>query len=184
MRARLTATLIGALAAIFAASPAVAQFSYTTIDFDACDTLQTYEDGSIDLRCDGQGGFDVFVSDGDARTDVDYGVKNEDFETFTAFNGVAETIEWFEDVDGIQAAALRFFIDVDGRKAQALVVSKVGVEGAPGCVVGVVDAALEQSNGIARGILSMAKSFDCDSDAVVIVPGASELVENFNGADD
>jgi hypothetical protein len=183
MRPRLPLSVISCLALAVAASPVVAQSSYTTLDLDECEVLEEFEVG-VDLRCDGYGGVDVFVSDGDARMEVDYGVKNDDFETFSAFNGVGETIEWFEDVDGVQAAALRFFIDVDGRKAQALVVSKVGVEGDPGCVVGVVDAALEQANGIARGLLNMAKFFDCGSDKVVIVPGATELVENFNGAND
>jgi hypothetical protein len=176
--------LAGAIAAILAATPAFAQFSYTTIDYDECETLQTYEDGSVELRCDGYGGFDIYPSDGDARMDVDYGVKNEDFETFSAFNVAGETVEWFEDADGVQAATLRFFIDVDGRKAQALVVSQVGFKDQPGCVVGVVDAALDQANGIARGIASVAKYFDCSRDAVVIVPGASELVRGFDGADD
>ena len=176
--------LVLALAASIAAGPALAQFSYTTIDYDDCETLETYEDGGVALRCEGYGGFDVYPSDGDARMEVDYGVRNEDFETFSAFNSAGETVEWFEDIDGVQAATLRFFIDVDDRKAQALVVSKVGVPDTPGCVVGVVDAALEQANGVARGIASVAKYFDCDRDAVVIVPGASELVLGFNGADD
>jgi hypothetical protein len=181
MPLRLPVLLACAIALV--ATPALAQFSYTTIDYDECETLETYEDGGVDLRCDGYGGFSIYPSDGDARMDVDYGVKNEDFETFSAFNAAGETVEWFEDVDGVQAATLRFFIDVDGRKAQALVVSKVGVEGEPGCVVGVVDAALEQANGVARGIATVARYFDCDRDAVVIVPGASELVRNFNAAD-
>ena len=52
----------------------------------------------------------------------------------------------------------------------------------PGCVIGVVDAALDQANGIARGLGAMAPLFDCATDPVVIVPGAGELVSQFNGA--
>jgi hypothetical protein len=183
MRAHRTFLVLASMLAAAAASPAWAQSSYTTLDLEACDVLKVYEEGGgSDLRCDGQGGFDVFVSEGDARMDVDFGVRNEAFETFSAFNNVGKTIEWMEDQDGIQAAAIRFLIDVDGRKAEALVVSKVGTPDTPGCVVAVVDAAAEQANGTARGLGSMAKFFDCDSDRIVIVPGARALVADFSGA--
>lgn len=166
-----------------AAGPAFAQSDYTTLDLDSCEVIAIYEEaGGIDLKCPGYGGFAVYVSEGDARMDVDYGAPSGAFETFFAFNAVGETIEWFYDIDGVQAAALRFFIDVDGRSAQALVVSKVGLPGDPGCVVGVVDAALEQANGMARGIGLMAPLFDCAVDQVVIAPGSGELVAGFGGA--
>ena len=60
--------------------------------------------------------------------------------------------------------------------------SLVGTESEPGCVVGVVDAAAEQANGVARGLAAMAPSFDCAIDPVVVLPGASELVRGFSGA--
>jgi hypothetical protein len=175
---------IGLIFAFFlAAGPGFAQSDYTRLDFDSCEVIATYEEaGGIDLKCPGYGGFAVYVSEGDARMDVDYGAPSGAFETFFAFNAVGETIEWFYDINGVQAAALRFFIDVDGRNAQALVVSKVGLPGDPGCVVGIVDAALEQANGMARGIGLMAPLFDCAVDRVVIAPGASELVAGFGGA--
>lgn len=182
MRAHRTFLVLASMLAAAAASPAWAQSSYTTLDLEACEVLKVYEEGGADLRCDGQGGFDVFVSEGDARMDVDFGVRNEAFETFSAFNNVGKTIEWMEGQDGIQAAAIRFLIDVDGRKAEALVVSKVGTPDTPGCVVAVVDAAAEQANGTARGLGAMAKFFDCDSDRIVIVPGARALVADFSGA--
>lgn len=172
-----------AVALIAVAGPALAASAYTDLDTDDCEILETYEDGGVELRCDGYGGFDVFVSDGDARMEVDYGVRNDSFETFSAFNGVGERIEWMLDDEGAPyATALRFLIDVDGRKAQALVVSTIGTRGEPGCVVGVVDAAADQANGIARGLGAMASLFDCSSDQDVIVPGAAELVAGFNGA--
>lgn len=183
MRAHRTFLSLLTMLAAAAAGPAWAQSSYTTLDLEACEVLKVYEEGGgADLRCDGQGGFDVFVSEGDARMDVDFGVRNEAFETFSAFNNIGKTIEWMEDQDGLQAAIIRFLIDVDGRKAEALVVSKVGTPDAPGCVVAVVDAAAEQANGTARGLGAMAKFFDCDSDRIVIVPGARALVADFSGA--
>ncbi|HEV7275495.1 MAG TPA: hypothetical protein VGN80_04340 [Devosiaceae bacterium] len=180
MRFLIPAVLIS-LAALTGA--AQAESVYTTLDTDDCEVLETFEGGGIDLLCEGLDGIDVFVSDGDARMDVDYGVRSGAFETFFAFNGVGETIEWMLDADGVPyAAALRFHIDVDGRSAEALVVSRIGSERAPGCVVGVVDATAEQANGVARGLGAMAPLFDCATDQVVIVPGASELVAGFGGA--
>ncbi|KQV09692.1 hypothetical protein [Devosia sp. Root105] len=181
MRTAFVSVLIAVVA--LAAGSASAQSSYTPLDLDACEVLKVYEEaGGADLRCPGHGGFDVFVSEGDARMDVDFGVRNEAFETFSAFNSVGKTVEWLEDEDGVQAAVLRFLIDVDGRSAEALVVSKVGLREAPGCVVAIVDAAAEQANGTARGLGAMAKFFDCDSDGVMIVPGARGLVADFSGA--
>jgi hypothetical protein len=176
--------LTAALAVLIgSAGPALAESAYTTLDLDSCDVLTTHEDGGRDLLCPGFDGIDVFVSEGDARADVDYGSPSDAFETFFAFNGPGETVEWMLDGNGaVYAAALRFFIDVDGREAQALVVSRIGTDGEPGCVVGVVDAAADQANGIARGLGAMARFFDCTIDPVVIVPGASELVAGFGGA--
>lgn len=168
----------------FAVAPAaLADSAYTPLDLDSCDLIETYEDGGFDMVCPGYAGLDVFVSEGDARMDVDYGVPNDRFETFMAFNSVGRTVEWMLDDDGnVYATALRFLIDVDGRSAQALVVSRPGADGEPGCVVGVVDAAAEQANGVARGIGAMAPLFDCDTDQVIIVPGAGELAGGFMGA--
>jgi hypothetical protein len=175
-----------AIAAFVAAlaGPAVAQdYAYSDLDLDACEVLRTYEEGGgVDLRCDGYGGFDVFVSEGDARMDVDFGQPNETFQTFSAFNSVGTKVEWFADVNGVQAAILRFLIDVDGRSAQALVVSKVGIPDAPGCVIGVVNAAAEQANGVARGLAAMAPAFDCDSDPIAVLAGKNTLVGDFSGA--
>ncbi len=160
-----------------------AESVYTTIDLDACETLETYEDGGFRMRCDGHDGLDVLVSEGDARMDVDYGVDSEAFETFSAFNSVGETVEWLIGPSGdAEAAILRFRIGVDGRRAEALVVSRVGSASTPGCVIGVVDATLDQSNGMARGIGAMAASFDCQRDRVVIPSGARELVRGFTSA--
>lgn len=174
--------LVAALVSGAAAPVCAAGFYHTPLDLEACEVTRTYEGGGADLRCPGYGGFDVFVSEGDARTDVDFGLRNDDFQTFSAFNGVGRTVEWLETENGVEAATIRFLIDVDGRSAQALVVSRVGVPGAPGCVVGIVDAAAEQANGVARGLAALASQFDCAADRIVIVPGARDLVQDFSGA--
>lgn len=171
------------LAAVAALSGgAEAASVYSKIVDAECTVLKTYEDGGADLRCPGHDGLDVFVSEGDARLDVDFGAKNDSFETFSAFNTIGDTVEWLTNADGVaEAAIIRYLISVDGREAQALVISRVGSESEPGCVVGVVDAALDQANGMARGIGAMAPLFDCSADRVVIAPGAGELVAGFTG---
>lgn len=179
---RLALLSLTAVAALWGGG-AQAASNYTKIDNSACEMLRTYEDGGVDLRCPGLEGLDVFVSEGDARIDVDYGFKGETFETFSAFNTIGDTIEWLSNAKGVpEAAIIRYKISVDGRKAQALVVSRINTESQDGCVIGVVDARLEQANGMARGIGAMAATFDCSIDPVVIVPGASELVREFIGA--
>ena len=156
---------------------------YTKIDDAACKVIETYEDGGSDMVCPGHDGLDVFVSEGDARLDVDFGFKGEHFETFSAFNNIGDTVEWLTNAQGVpEAAIIRYFISVDGREAQALVISRINTESQDGCVIGVVDAKLEQANGMARGIGAMAPTFDCAVDPVVIAPGASELVRGFTGA--
>jgi len=172
-----------ALGGLLQAAPVLAGSAYTEIGEGTCQPLKTYEDGAVDMRCEGYKGIDVFLNGGDAREDMDFGVRGEAFETFSAFNGVGDKVEWMLGDDGVPyAAAVRFLIDTDGRKAQALVVSKIGTKEAAGCVVGVVDASIEQANGIARGLGALAPVFDCTSDKVAMVPGAGELVAGFNGA--
>ena len=173
---------IAAAAVLIVTGPSVAESAYTTLDLEECAVLATYEVGA-EFECPGYRGLAVFVSDGDARMEADFGVPNEAFESFSAFNGVGDTIEWMLDDNGNPyATALRYLIDVDGRSAEALVVSRIGTANKAGCVVAVVDAATEQANGVARGLGAMAAYFDCRTDQVVIVPGASELVAGFNGA--
>ncbi|MEQ1768966.1 MAG: hypothetical protein ABL879_03930 [Devosia sp.] len=177
------AALAIAFCAALVAAPVLGASAYTEIGEGTCQPVETYEDGAVDMRCEGYGGIEVFLNGGDAREDMDFGVRNEAFETFSAFNGVGDTVEWMlDDAGKPYAAAIRFLIDVDGRSAQALVVSKIGTGEEAGCVVGVVDAATEQANGIARGMGALAPLFDCETDQVFIVPGARELVQGFNGA--
>lgn len=174
-----------ALTIAFAVMPLAAQAdsAYSDLHPEACEVVETYEGGGADLRCNGIEGWDVWLHEGDARVDVDYGYPNDNFESFSAFNAPGPKVEWMlDDAGEPYATALRFLIDVDGRWAEALVVSKPGNSEVPGCVVGVVDASADQANGIARGLGAAAPLFDCSTDAVIIVPGAGELVRQFNGA--
>ena len=113
--------------------------------------------------------------------DVDFGVRNEAFETFSAFNGVGKTIEWMRRrTMASRPRRIRFLIDVDGRKAEALVVSKVGTSRTSRAAwSAIVDAAAEQANGVARGLGAMAQFFDCDSDRHRHRPGRARARRRF-----
>lgn len=153
-----------------------AQSAYTKLDLDACVVLeQDEESGGVRLFCSGYGDVPIFVSEGDLRFDVDYGAPNEIWESFSSFNSINETVEWRIHDGHPHAAILRFFIDTgmtgtDEDTGQILVVSKVGSEGAPGCVVALVDVSIEQANGVARGAAAMAENFSCEDQPVAIGP--------------
>ena len=65
-------------------------------------------------------------------------------------------------------------------KGQALVVSRVGTDAAPGCVVAVVDAKVEQANGVARGAAAMAPRFACGTDMPVAIGPEDSFARSFN----
>ena len=90
---------LAAVAALGGGAQAASVYS-KIVDAD-CTVLKTYEDGGADLRCPGHDGLEVFVSEGDARLDVDFGVKSESFETFSAFNTIGDTVEWLTNADGV-----------------------------------------------------------------------------------
>ena len=49
-----------------------AESAYTKLDFDACETLSSSEEGgSVSLRCAGYGDAPIFYNEGDLRADVD-----------------------------------------------------------------------------------------------------------------
>lgn len=180
-------TLAGGLGLAVVASAGAAESVYTKLDLDACVVLdQDEESGGVLLQCDGLPGYPVFASEGDLRFDVDYGVQNETWQSFSPFNSIGDTIEWRVADGEPHAAILRFFIDTGMTggaldKGQVLVVSSVGGESAPGCVVALVDAEAEQPNGVARGAAAMARHFDCASDAPVAIGPEDSFAFSFSG---
>ena len=171
------------------ASAHAAESVYTKLDLDACTVLERHEEfASVRMVCEGYANNPVYVSEGDLRFDVDYGIENALWESFGPFNSLGDTIEWRVQGDWVYAAILRYFIDTGMTggpedKGQALVVSKVSDGASPGCVVAVVDAAVEQANGVARGAAAMAGRFRCGDPTIAIGPQDS-FVFSFTGAVD
>ncbi len=130
---------------------------YTDLDLDACETLKTYEDGGVDLRCPGYDGIPLYVSDGDARMDIDAGVPNEVFTSQSAFNLLGDRVEW-RIVDDVPVAIIvRYRMDVGDSHTppltDELAVITIGREGAPGCLIDWVPAGARPSpNEAARAL--------------------------------
>ena len=168
------------------ATPAhAAESVYAALDLDACAVLDQSEEGaSVLLQCDGLPGYPVFASEGDLRFDVDFGARNDVWESFGPFNSIHDTVEWRVAAGDPHAAILRYFIDTGmtggpDDKGQVLVVSKVGTQGAPGCVVALVDVAVEQANGVARGAAAMAPDFACGASQPVAIGPTSSFAFSF-----
>ncbi|MCQ0989061.1 hypothetical protein [Jiella marina] len=167
---RLTASALAA--GLFAMPVQAASFdsAYTKLDLDRCHIENVSEEGGgADFLCPGYEGITVYLSEGDLRFDVDFGAKNRDFDTFSAFNEPGETIEW-RLIDGEPfAAILRFHLDagsVPPERAQVLGVYRIGRPGVPGCTVGYVDASANRdANTLARQLADeQAVDFVCGSD--------------------
>jgi len=187
LRTIATLAAAGFSAAIAVSGAGAAESVYTTLDLDACAVLaQDRESGGIALQCEGLPGYPVFASEGDLRFDVDFGVPNERWESFSPFNAINDVVEWRVTDGEPHAAILRYLIDtgVTGGpedKGQVLVVSSVGREGTPGCVVALVDAAIEQANGVARGAAAMAPLFACGTHAPVAIGPEGSFAFSFSG---
>lgn len=143
---------------------------YTTLNLDDCEVLETYEEsGGRDLRCEGYQEIPLYVSEGDARFDVDAGVPNEEWITSgRPFNSISDTVEWrIHDGDPV-AAILRYNFetgDSPNMQSSELAVFSIGQEGSPGCLVAWVTADAQPSQNIAARQLAdrQAKGFDCSS---------------------
>lgn len=185
----LAATFL-AVASASADSALSAESTYTKLDLGACETLsQSEEGGSVSLKCAGLPGYPVFVSEGDLRFDVDFGVANDEFATFGAFNTIGDTVEWRVN-DGVPSAAiLRFRLDsgitgTDEDRGEVLLVSKVGKDGAPGCAMAAVDVKTnEQPNAVARGAAAMAARFECGTDMPVAIGADGSFATQLSGAE-
>lgn len=146
---------------------------YTTLDLDACETREIFEDGvGVELACAGLDGVPVLVTEGDMRFDVDFGVADGRGDTFAPFHVLGTTIEWRVAEGEPFAAILRFAIDDPeaapslAREGSVLGVYKVGRPGAPGCPLAYVDA-LENPDAnllAAQAADAFARAFRCGTD--------------------
>lgn len=178
----------GIAGALAAGNVAAAESVYTGLDLDACTVLATDEEsGGIALRCPGYRGAPVFVSEGDLRFDVDFGVPNDQWASFGPFNSIHDTVEWRVTDGRPVAAILRFFLDTGmtggpDDKGQVLLVSKVGGENSPGCAIAAVDVnTVEQPNSVARGAAAMASRIDCGTGAPVAIGAEESFAYSLSG---
>jgi hypothetical protein len=143
---------------------------YTPLKLEACENItppEAAEFGGV-FRCEGYGGTDVRVAEGDLRMFVSYGpdaaTQTAAEQTVPAFNTTGETLEW-RLADGTPfATILRFHWDSDGQKGSTLVVTRLG--GTDACHVAHIQAAGNQNaNALARQVADgQARGFDCKRD--------------------
>lgn len=143
---------------------------YTSLDLENCEVLETYEEsGGRLFRCEGYQDIPLYVTDEDARFDVDAGVPNSEWITRgLAYNSIGDTVEWRIHNGKPVAAILRYNFAEDGIdpiRWSELAVTSVGREGSPGCLIEWVTAdAQPDQNTAARQIADQqAEDFDCDS---------------------
>jgi len=143
---------------------------YTPLKLDACKNVtppEAAEYGGV-FRCNGYGGMDVRVAEGDLRMFVSYGPNADSqtarHQTLPAFNIIGETLEWRLEGRAPFATILRFHWDSDGAKGSTLVVTKLGKTDS--CHVAHVMAANNpNANVLAREIADgQARGFDCKHD--------------------
>lgn len=165
---------------LLAAAPAAAEnrSAYTRLDLDACREIPPAKDDPLQSGawwCEGYGGIEVYVSEGDLRFFVSYGETAEEElaarTTLPAFNHLGEAIEWRLGADGKPfATILRFFTSTgegtpDG---QVLVLTRLGGPGQV-CHIGTIDArANPDANALAREVVdNAAADFECGRDTAL-----------------
>jgi len=145
---------------------------YTPLKLKACENItppEMAEYGGV-FRCEGYGGTNVRVAEGDLRMFVSYGPGAADqtaaSQTLSAFNTTGETLEWRLKDGAPFATILRFHWDSDGAKGSTLVVTKLGQ--ADSChVAHVMATGNPNANLLAREIADgQARGFDCKRDRV------------------
>jgi hypothetical protein len=155
------------------AGAAEASSVYSTFELKTCKVLsRDRETGGVIQRCNGSGGFQIFVAEDDLRFFVGFGPngrKQRAFEqTLSPFNSINQTVEFRLRPDNKHpfAAILRYrTAGEDGRETgQVLVVTKI--QGNQACHMAYIDArANPNPNEIARQAAdSMFASFDCGKD--------------------
>jgi hypothetical protein len=140
-------------------APAAAQTiasRYTSVDTRRCRTLEIIPEGdSVRRRCPGLAGINLYVNEGDGRSEIDAGADDGQWESLPAFNTIGDRIEWRLS-DGRPFAIiyrLRTSASPDHVAGSALVVERIGRgPAAPGCRLGIVDGALPEANARARSL--------------------------------
>lgn len=174
---RLAPIVMAGLAMLAILQPRTAQAAdsvYSTVerksDCTVLDKAAMGEGEWIRWRCPGPSGNFVFISEDDLRTSVAYGKPGlvNEWQSFTDFNHVGETIEW-RRMDDLRpyAAIQRWFVShgsADPR--QVLVISTVAAAGEQSCMVGLVDASANRdANRLARRVADeKARRFRCARD--------------------
>ncbi len=150
-------------------TPENRQSVYTSLDLDDCKVLETYEESGGQLfRCEGYQGIPLYVTDENARFDVDAGIPNTEWTTKARpYNSIGDTVEWRIQGGKPVAIILRYNFMTDGIdpvRTSELAIASIGHEGSPGCLIGWVEAdAQPDQNTAARQIADQqAEDFACD----------------------
>lgn len=166
---------IGVFLAASSAAAAGISSVYTDFSLNACKTLAQNEEegGSYEGMCPGHAGIPVYFGEGDLRQFVAFGENGRTScaatQTFGHFNHIGRKIEWRLDGGKPFATILRWFESDEYTKRQWLVVTRLGDQQ---CHVAYVDGSRPNANDIAREKAdTLARSFDCAKDAIVIVAG-------------
>ncbi|MEO0328492.1 MAG: hypothetical protein AAF217_07810 [Pseudomonadota bacterium] len=163
---------------IFAGNALAFESAYTKLDLEKdCVFHSGYEQGG-GAYCEGYKGYPVHFSEGDLRQMVRFGhiaILDAQWESFSQFNHIGETIEWRIADKKPFAAILRWLIsnaDENGEyletlQGQVLVISTVADHNNPqSCVVAYVDTLVNKdANAIARDVADrLAPDFKCGKD--------------------
>jgi hypothetical protein len=142
--------------------------AYTPLNLDSCEIVSVAHAGEGDWmnrRCPGRNGITLFVSEDDARFDIDAGVDNGEWESPTQLNELGPQLEWRLEAGRPFALIYRYNIPeamAGGRSM--LAVESVGRTGRPGCLVALIRAT-PAANARARQIAdTRARTFRCGRD--------------------
>ncbi len=153
------------LLAALAGAPASA---YTALNLEACEIVSVAhaaEGDWVNRRCRGRGGVTLFVSEDDARFDLDAGVDNGEWESPIQLNELGPQLEWRIEGGRSFAVIYRYTISeaMPGGRSM-LAVESIGRPGRPGCLVALITAN-PGANTRARQIAdSRARTFRCGRD--------------------
>jgi hypothetical protein len=142
--------------------------AYTPLNLDSCEIVSVAHSGEGDWmnrRCEGRDGIILYVSEDDARFDIDAGVDNGEWESPAQLNELGPQLEWRLDDGRPFALIYRYNIPeamAGGRSM--LAVESIGRTGRPGCLVALLTAT-PGANERAREIADRsARSFRCGTD--------------------